>query len=120
MPGISPLSPVNRTLTVIATKHAHLSSEDVYPEDHRAEGQFNFRVPAHLPDGEAAACALGIYHSLVPVKRLWNFEFKVVDDQGEEFEHDPGADFYELADACKELWVGLREDYGSDAHSTDK
>ncbi len=107
--------PVSRTLTVISTMHEHLSSEDVYPEDHRAEGEFSFEVPAHLVDGEAAACALGIYHSLVPVKRLWNFEFKVVDDEGEELEHDPVVDVYELADSCTELWVGLREEYALEA-----
>lgn len=74
---ITPNSPSVRILTILAERQC--DEEDLYPEDRDVPEFTVVQVPAHLDDKTAAAAALGAFHSSVPVKRTWDFDFSVID-----------------------------------------
>ncbi len=77
--------------------------EDVFVEDRGALGAYKVLVPAHMDDKTAAACAMGCYHSTVPIKYLGLFEYVVCNEEGIEVELDDDLDWYELAEQCGEI-----------------
>ena len=72
-PNPSPL----RILTVQADRLC--DDEDLYYEDRNVPEFTDVEVPAYLDDGTAAAAALGAFHSSIPIKRTWDFDFSVTD-----------------------------------------
>jgi len=64
-----------------------------------------------MDDTTAAACGMGGFHSIVPIKRLYTFEFRIYDDGSEsnELEPDYDQDWYELAKQCGEVRCSGKE-----------
>jgi hypothetical protein len=72
--------------------------EDIYEEDRDALGTYEVIVPRSLSPSLAAAAALGAYHSEVPIKYLWGFDFVVLDENGREVTPDYDVDCYDIAE----------------------
>lgn len=70
---------------------------ELYPDDLYALGTFRVEVPVGLERGVAAAAALGAFHSTVPIKRIFDFEFEVIDESGTQIEPDEDIDWCETA-----------------------
>jgi hypothetical protein len=92
-----------RTLSVRATVVPGTPLENLYYSDRSVAGSYTFEVPRHLVDEEAAACAMGFFHTTVPVKYLADFEFKVVDQNGNELEPDYDLDWYKFSERFRHL-----------------
>jgi len=84
--------------------------EFIYPEDWAAPGYYEVMVPANMDDTTAASCAMGGFHSTVPIKHLDVFEFTVYDESGRyELEPDYDQDWYELAERCGKVCCCSKE-----------
>jgi hypothetical protein len=85
-----------KTLYIEVTHECNI--DDIFEEDQEALGNFEARVPAHLEDSIAAGAALGAYHSTIPIKYLWGFEFAVRKAGCSRITPDYEADWYLLAE----------------------
>lgn len=81
----------------------NIDRELVYWEDLAAAGLYKVQVPAEMDDTTAATCALGGFHSTVPIERLDRFELTVYGACGGVLEPDYDRDWYEHADQCGEV-----------------
>ncbi|NHZ66715.1 hypothetical protein [Massilia genomosp. 1] len=72
-----------------------------------------------MDDTTAAACAMGGFHSTVPIKRLYTFEFPIYDgSENNELEPDHDQDRYALAKQCGEVSFrskGCQDELAADA-----
>jgi len=90
-----------RPLYVQAAFVEDFDPDYIYPEDWAAPGYYEVMVPADMDDTTAASCAMGGFHSTVPIKHLYMFEYTVYDGSGHyELEPDYDQDWYELAERC--------------------
>lgn len=55
------------------------SPSDLYVEDIEAPGVYFVPVPNHFDDRLAATCAIGAFHSHIPVKFIDCFDFQISD-----------------------------------------
>jgi hypothetical protein len=93
-----------RTLSIRAGFTEGIDPELIYWEDWDVPGRYEVMVPADMDDATAAACALGGFHSTVPIKRLYTFEFRIFDgSENNELEPDRDQDWYELAKKCGDV-----------------
>lgn len=93
-----------RTVSIRAAFTEGIDPELVYPEDWAVPGRYEVKVPADMDDTTAAACALGAFHSKVPIKRLYTFEFCIHEgSEDRELEPDYDQDWYELAKQSGEV-----------------
>ena len=86
-------------MTMYVEVTTELDMDELYPEDRDALGYTYIRVPSDLPPHSAAAATLGAFHATVGIKRTWDFDFKVFDDDGEEVEPTYEFDICKLAEA---------------------
>lgn len=93
-----------RRMTVDVQKHWYRPMNDINLKDMDATGESYFEVPAYMDDATAAACAIGIFHNVVPMICPDDFEFMVLDEEGFEVEQDEDLDISDIADSCKEVW----------------
>ena len=99
-----------RALYIKAAFVEDFDLELIYSEDWAAPGFYEVMVPADMDDMTAAACAMGGFHSTVPIKRLYMFEFTVFDESGHhELEPDHDQDWYALAKRCGKLYCCGKE-----------
>lgn len=90
-----------RALHLRAELPEDLPLEEIREDDRTVAGLYQVLVPTNLSDKHAANCALDGFHSKVPIKDLWRFEFTVLDpSSGEVLERDEELDGYELAECC--------------------
>lgn len=99
-----------RAVYVKATFVENFDPELIYSEDWAAPGCYEVMVPADMDDTTAAACAMGGFHSTVPIKRLYMFEFTVFNESGDdELEPDHDQDWYALAKRCGKVYCCSKE-----------
>ena len=72
-------SPGVRVLLILARLAENVYPQDVCTDDWDALGLYEVLVPANLGDPLAASCAMGGFHSNVPIKWLHTFDYTVVD-----------------------------------------
>lgn len=108
-----------RTLSIRAALTEGIDPELVYSEDWAVPGRYEVMVPADMDDTTAAACAIGGFHSTVPIKRLYMFEFRIYDgSENNELEPDHDQDWYALAKQCGEVSFrskGCQDELAADA-----
>lgn len=71
----------------------------LHPEDQCVPGGYFVDVPASMDDDTAAACAMGGFHSQIPIKQLSGYEYTIY-DIGTDAELNPYNidDWYAFAD----------------------
>ncbi|WP_027456850.1 hypothetical protein [Dechloromonas agitata] len=88
--------PEMRIIRFIAS--TELEADELYCEDLSVAGTYLIAVPKHLDDTTAASCAIGAFHSRIPIKYLHAFEYEMFDAESDtELFDDCELDCYELA-----------------------
>ncbi len=81
-----------RTLTVIV--QARVPLDELQRCDRSAVGEHAIAVPVNLSDEQAVAVALDVFHSQVPVSAISNFDYRVLNEDGDLIDEDPSHAAY--------------------------